>query len=109
MKDMFSLLHHQVLEIKHILKNMYDKRTHVASPINYARALQLFYMTLRSTQRELESIYFAYVLKPQLQAQKSIAMSCIYLMSEMLRFKALDQIVVPADAPDQCPPSSINL
>lgn len=86
-QDMFSLLHHQMVEIKTLLNNVYDKRKSVTSHLTYARALQLLYATLHHTQKELESIYFSYVLKPQLQAQKSIAISCIYLMSEMVKSK----------------------
>lgn len=105
MKGMFSLLHHQVGEIKQLLTNMYDKRGH-APHLPYARALQLFYMTLRHTQKELESIYFSYVLKPQLQAQNSIAISCVYLM---LQLKALDQTALSSNVPNQCQASSVTL
>lgn len=84
---MFSLLHHQLFEMKSLLNRAYDKRASVCSRRNFARALQLFFVTLRKAQNDLESIYFSYILKPQLQAQNSIALSCVYLISEMVKTK----------------------
>lgn len=68
-----------------MVHRVHDKKQVIPSKITYARALQLLYMTLRRTQDDLESIYFSYVLKPALQAQQSIVMSCVCMITFMAR------------------------
>lgn len=81
---MFTLLNHQVHEIRNIISRTQQSRS---KGVSYARALQLLYVTLRKTQEDLETIYFSYVLKPMLQAQDSIVISCVYMMSQMIKSK----------------------
>jgi hypothetical protein len=85
---MFSLIHDQIAELKELISHVQQGRRGT-SPISYARALQLIYATLRHTQKEIESIYFSYVLRPTLQTENAtrdpIALSCLYMMAKLAR------------------------
>jgi hypothetical protein len=81
---MFSLLYHQLRELTRVVNMAKDKRGCVQSHLSYARALKLMYMTLQRTQKDMESIYFSYVLKPTLQ-DNSIVISCLYVMGQMIK------------------------
>lgn len=79
---MFSLINQQVFEIKELMSQVQRGRRG-STPLAYARALQLIYAILRQTQKELESIYYSYVLRPTLQTQNSIAVSCLYVIAKL--------------------------
>jgi hypothetical protein len=78
---------HQLGDILKVVKQLLDSQQHANGHIRYIRALQLFNIILLRTHRELEDVYFHYVLKPAVRHEinkERLVLPCVYACSAML-------------------------
>ena len=81
---MFALIHEQMNEIGRTIHMLHGKKSIALNHMSYMRALQLFYITLKKTNHELNDIYFTYALKPQIKVTQPIVVYCLWCMHHIV-------------------------
>lgn len=84
---MHTLLKRQLAQIHNIVDRYLEKKEDAMNKVSYLRGLQLYLVTLQKTYEDLENVYYAYALKPQIQLTQPIVLSCIVCMHRMITEK----------------------
>lgn len=72
--------------IERVVQQLLSSSLHTKG-VRGIRALQLFHMSLMRTQKELEDIYFHYILKPSIRCEttkEALVLPCVCICAAML-------------------------